>query len=429
MSQEPDAIVVDEEPMTPTTGDERPPGRHRARSIIASVLGVLAVLLLVVGLVGVWAKVTVLRSEAVADLVGDAIAQPDVQAALATYLADEAQRAVDLQAKVESLLPAQLDRFAPTITAGANAAVERVLGRVLASPQAQDAIKTIVERAHTRAMQLLRGDGLADGINVDNGQVSINLLPLIARGLTAIQSAGLLDDVKIPEITADGDPDQQIAELSAALGRDLPADFGQLVVYQSESVKNAQAAVETAQNLLVVARRALVLVIILTVVLSAATILVAPRRVRATLVLALGMAAAMVLLRSAAREVVSQAGDIATTAGAKAATTAIVGGAANSLKRLAGVLLVLSLLVVTAAVLYRRRWRDDLVLVAAVLVGVSTVALIGVNLGGLITGLVIGVAIPFVAHWAFPGRRPPPTTTAPPTASPPTAPPSTVAVP
>jgi hypothetical protein len=269
-------------------------------------------------------------------------------------------------------------------------------------------------------MQLLQGDGLMDGVNVADSQVSINLLPLIANGLTALQSIGLLDDVTIPEITADGVPKEQIAALSTALGRDLPADFGQLVVYESENVKNAQAAVETAQDLLVVARRALWLVLIVAVVLSAAAILVAPRRLRATLVLALGMAAAMVLLRSAVREVVSQAAELATTAGAKAATNAIVGGAGNSLKRLAGVLLIISLLVVTAAVLYRRRWRGDLVLVAAVLVGVFTVALIGVNLWGLVTGLVIGVAIAFAARWALPTRTPSPTATAPPTVPPPT---------
>ena len=111
----------------------------------------------------------------------------------------------------------------------------------------------------------------------------------------------------------------------------------------------------------------------------------------------------MVLLRSSVREVVSQAADLATTAGAKAATNAIIGGAGNGLKRLAGVLLIISLLVVTAVVLYRRRWRDDLVLVAAVLVGVFTVALLGVNVWSLVTGLVLGVAIPFAAHWALPG--------------------------
>jgi len=79
-------------------------------------------------------------------------------------------------------------------------------------------------------------------------------------------------------------------------------------------------------------------------------------------------------------------------------------------------------------VLYRRRWRDDLVLVAAVLVGVSVVAVLGVNLWSLIAGLVIGVAIPLVARWALPARTPPTDVTVPPTA-PPTAPASTVAVP
>ena len=124
-------------------------------------------------------------------------------------------------------------------------------------------------------------------------------------------------------------------------------------------------------DLLVLAQRAVWLAVVLAVVLTAATILVAPRRLRATLVLALGAAGALVLVRSAVREVVSQAGDLARTPGAKAATNAIVGGAGTWLMRLAGLLLLVMLLVVAAVVLYRRRWRDDLVLVAAVLVGVT----------------------------------------------------------
>ena len=368
-------------------------------------LGALAVVLLIVGVVGVWAKATVLRSEPVANLVGAAIAEPDVQAALAALLADEVQDAVDLEDKLATALPSPVNRFAAPIAAGANAALERALGRVLASPATQQAITTIVERAHGRAMQLLRGDGLVDGINVADGEVSINLLPLVAQGLTALQSLGLLDDVTVPELTAGGDPTEQTAELSAALGRDLPAGFGQLAVYSSDNVKRSQAAVETAQDLLVLAQRAVWLVVLVAVVLTAATILVAPRRLRATLVLALGVAGAMVLLRASVREVVSQAAELATTAGAKAASNAIIGGAGNGLKRLAAVLLIISLLVVTAVVLYRRRWRNDLVIVAAVLVGVLTVALLGVNVWSLVTGLVLGVAIPIAAHWALPTRR------------------------
>ncbi len=415
MNEEEDAIVVEDVPAAPADGGgqpaERRRGRGRVRTVIASVLGVLAVILLIVTVVGVWAKVTILRSEPVANLVGSALAEPDVQAALAALLADEVQDAVDLQDKLASTLPSPVDRFAAPIAAGANAALERALGRVLARPETQDAITTLVERAHARAMRLLRGDGLVDGVNVADGEVSINLLPLVANGLTALQSIGLLDDVNVPELTADGDPGEQAAELSSALGRDLPDGFGQLVVYRSDNIKSSQAAVETAQRMLVITQRAFWLALALAIVLAAATILVAPRRLRAALVLGLGVAAAMVLLRSSVREVVSQASELATTAGGKAASNAIIGGAGNSLKRLAGVLLIISLLVVAAAVFYRRRWRDDLVLVAAVLVGVFTVALLGVNLWSLVTGLVLGIAIPIAAHWALPARQATPETT------------------
>jgi hypothetical protein len=409
MSEKADAIVTDDAPDArnpiATAPPPTAPRGGRARAVIASVLGVLAVILLVVGVVGVWAKATVLRSESVANLVGAAIAEPDVQAALAAYLADQAKGAVDLETRLESLLPTQLDRFAAPIAAGANAAVERVIGRVLAEERTQEAIKTLVERAHARAMRLLEGDGLADGVNVADGQVTINLLPLVADGLTALQSIGLLDGVDVPKLTADGDPAEQTAQLEAALDRDLPAGFGQLVVYESDSVQAKQEALSTAQRILVIAQRAIWLVLILAVVLTAATILVAPRRLRATFVLALCVAGAMVLLRSSVREVVSQARDLAKTPGSKAAVDAIIGGAGNSLKRLAGLLLVVALITVAAAVLYRRRWRDDLVLVAAVMVGTLTVALLGVNLWSLIIGLVIGVAIPIAAHWALPARR------------------------
>jgi hypothetical protein len=267
-----------------------------------------------------------------------------------------------------------------------------------------DAITTLVERAHRRAMQVLEGDGLADGVNVSGGEVSINLMPLIAQGLTALQSAGLIDDVMVPELSADGDPDEQAAALSAALGQDLPNDFGQLVVYRSDSVEQASESVQTAQRLLVLAERAMWLLVIASIVLVAATILVAARRWRATLVLALGTAAAMVLIRSTVREVVSGVSDLALAPGAKAAIRAIVGGASTSLMRLAGVLLLLGLIVVAGVVLRRRQWRADLVLVTAVLLGAVTVAVIGVGLWGLLAGIVVGIAVPLAARWLLPNR-------------------------
>lgn len=382
----------------PVAAPPAPRSSGRARSVVASVLGVLAVLLLVVTLVAVWAQATVLRSEKVAELVGDAIEEPEVQAALATLLADQVQQAVGLEDRLVRLLPDQLDRFAGPLAAGANAAVQRAFTRALGEPAVQDVITTLVERAHQRAMRLLRGDGLVDGVTVVDGAVTLNLLPLVARGLTELQRFGLLDGVDVPELTADGNPDEQAAQLSTALGRDLPAGFGQLVVYDSERIADAQQMVSEAQRILVLAQRAVWAAAALSLVLVVATILVSPRRLRGALVLAVGIAGAMVVLRVAARQVVAGAGDLAARPGGKAAIRAILGGASEGLIRVAGLILLLALIGAAAVVLARKRWLDDLVIVGAVLLGALTVAILGLSIWSLALGVVVGLAVPFAAR-------------------------------
>ena len=127
-------------------------------------------------------------------LVGDAIDEPEVQAALAALLADEAQEAVDLEDRLASLLPSQLTRFAGPIAAGANAAVERSLGAGAGQPA--DAAGRSPRSSNGRTpgrCACCEGDGIADGMNVADGQVTLNLLPLVAEGLTALQSIGLLE--------------------------------------------------------------------------------------------------------------------------------------------------------------------------------------------------------------------------------------------
>ena len=51
-------------------------------------------------------------------------------------------------------------------------------------------------------------------------------------------------------------PTAQIAELEQATGRDLPDDFGQLVVYQSDQLADRQASLESAQQAVALAKRA-----------------------------------------------------------------------------------------------------------------------------------------------------------------------------
>ncbi len=273
------------------------------RSVAAGIVGVLAVLLLLVSAIAVWARVTLFDSDKIAALAGDALAEPEVTEALANRVTQEVFAAVDVETLLDDVLPSSLDRLAPVMTGGLQAAVDRGLTEAFENPEVQDLVINLVRRAHSAAMRLLQGDGLVDGITVVDGAVTLNLLPLLDRGLTRLQSFGLLSDVDLPDLTAEGDPQQQIAELESALGRDLPEDFGQLVVYESDRLSDAQASVESAQRALVLAKRALWVLLIATVALIALTIIIARNRWRAAMLLGLGTVAAIVIARTGVRRV------------------------------------------------------------------------------------------------------------------------------
>ena len=377
---------------TSSSQPERPTtSRGRIRGAVAIGLGVLTIVMLIPTTIAVWAQATVFDSEKVASIVGDALAEPEVSAALADYVTEQVFAAVDIEALMSDLLPDQLARLAPVIADGARTAVDRRLTAVMADDDVQDVITEVVERAHRRAMQLLEGDGLVDGITVVDGEVSVNLLPLVGRGLTQLQGLGLFSDLEVPELTADGNPDEQIAALSDATGRDLPDDFGQLVVYQSDTLADRQASLQSAQQIVAFAKRAVWVLVALTVVLLAATIVVARDRWRAVLVLGLGGIAAMVFIRSAVRRVADDAPELAARPGGRAAISAILEGATTGLLRLAGVLLIVAAAAVALALL-RRRWRrGDLILVGAVLLGAVVIAVLGISIVSLMVGM--GLAI------------------------------------
>ena len=259
--------------------------------------------------------------------------------------------AVDVDALLSEVLPDSLDRLAPTIAGGLQAAVDRGLTEAFSNPEVQEIIINLVRRAHAAAMRLLEGDGLVDGITVVDGAVTLNLLPLLDRGLTRLQSFGLLSDVELPTMTADGDPQQQVAELESALGRDLPDDFGQLVVYESDRLADAGASVENAQRTLVLAKRGLVVLLIATVALIALTIIVARNRWRAALLLGLGTVAAIVIARTGVRRVRDDAPELIERPGGKAAMAAMLDGAASGLLRMFGLVLLVGAVVALIALL------------------------------------------------------------------------------
>ena len=291
----------------------------RTRAVIAGFVGVVAIIGLFATTVTVWAKGVLFDSDKVAAIVDDAMQEPEVNAAMATYLTDQLFVIVDVSGRVDAVLPAPLTALEPAIVGGAHSFVETRLQTLLAKDEVRQVITRVVRTAHAAMMKLLEGDGFGRAVTVTDGEVTINLLPLISRGLLAVQGLGLFDNVEIPTLTPDGDPAEQITELESAFGRDLPDDFAQLVVFQSQALADAGQTVNSAQQVMANVKRASWLIVGLTVVLLVATIVIAQRRRRAIVILALAGVAVMLLARMLVQRVVEKAPTLVIDPGARAA--------------------------------------------------------------------------------------------------------------
>ncbi len=92
----------------PPVGDDpntrRTPGRI-ARNILAVLFGVIGVIGVLASVVGVWAHRTVFNSETVAEAVDQALLNPEVNEALATFLTDQLVDAVPLEDLIADRVP------------------------------------------------------------------------------------------------------------------------------------------------------------------------------------------------------------------------------------------------------------------------------------------------------------------------------------
>lgn len=392
-------VLADDVPAVKVAG-----AAGRGRSVLAAVVGVFSVVLLMLSTVAVWARSTVFDSQRVADIVGDSLGEPEVETALALYVTDRVFDAIDVDAAVANAIPGDIERFETLIAASARPAVERALTRAFAEPTAQNVITELVERAHRRAMDVLESGGLTEIASVD-GQASINLLPLIVRGLERLQELGIREDVRLPELTADGDPQEQIAQLEAATGRDLPENFGQLVFFRSDRLADRASTLDAAQRIVALSKRAVWVMLALSIVGIAATVAMARDRWRAVLWLGLGAVVAMVIIRTFVHRVVDDAPDLAATPGGRSAISSILSGASTTLLRLAGVILIVGAAAAIAALIKRRWRRDDLVISGAMLSFAAVLVVLGFNLLSVIIGVVLAMLFPVIVRQFAPDAR------------------------
>lgn len=208
---------------TVDSGSEIPArGSTRARRLTAWLLIVLASLLCFGTAADVWMKRQVLSTSQWVKASDAVLAEPKVQAALSDYIVEQIYANVDVQAEMSDLLPESLKGMSGPIAGALRAPATSAVAKIMASPQVRRLWHDVNTAAHTALVNVLEDKGTyttsKDGkVVLDLGKV------VIAVGTQLGLPAAVMDKV--------------------------PADAGQITVFQSDQLALVQQAVKVVRIL------------------------------------------------------------------------------------------------------------------------------------------------------------------------------------
>ncbi len=180
---------------------------------------VLATLLAVVTTLTTWTRSQALDTDQWVETSGELLNEPEVQEALAVFLADELYSEVDVAGELESLLPDDLSRLAGPLAGALRGPTTDGIEQIIASSAFQTVWQEANRTAHEAAVRILRDESTLDSVSTSDGAIVLNLS-------TAVRNLG--EAVGIPDSALDN----------------LPDDVGQIVILQSDELAAAQNAVK-----------------------------------------------------------------------------------------------------------------------------------------------------------------------------------------
>jgi hypothetical protein len=355
------------------------------RRVSAWVLVVLMGIAVAGSVVGFWVNRTLLETDRFMAVVTPIVEDESVQAVVSDRVADQLLEALDLETRLQDRLSQADDRLrqrlgdaldlpdvvvrrlqntqlgleslAPMIAAGVETRIRDAVTTFISSPEGNDLLLRTIAFAHERSVLLLRDElEQLPNVVVEEGEVRLNLVPVIAEVLRSIVNAGL-DFVgiqrQIPQFDSAEDATDAIDRLASIVGRDLPPDFGQVRIASEASLDQAQGYVRAFDV-------ALWGLLIAAIVLAALAIWLAPSipvgALRTGVAAALAALVGWGLVQVLAARVV----DAATTADGRAAITEIVQSLVSGLNGTAFALGVIGIGVAASGFIVDRQNRQSL---------------------------------------------------------------------
>jgi len=265
--------------------------RGRIRGVAVFLLVVLTCVSFTSATVAVWAKRSFLNNEVFAERAAPLGADPAVQAALTPWITGEIMSVVNPEQLLRDALPDRGQILAVPLANAVTSFVEGQVDDFVRSDTFANLWATATTQAHARAVKVIEGD--SDVVGASDGQIEVNLVPLINEALAQIGS--LSPDifgrtVDLPTLTVDDVPQAAQDRLSQALGTPVGEDFGVIRIDDNGALAAAQDAVRLF-NL------AVWVLVILTIILIPLTLWLSRRRRRTLLQLVFGIAFGLVLVR------------------------------------------------------------------------------------------------------------------------------------
>jgi hypothetical protein len=332
---------------TPAAVEPAPPSPRRRRSVLAGISLVLACLAIVVATVSVWAHQVAFNTDRFTTLASGALDDPEVIDPLGARISAQVVQALDVQARLEGLLPERVTAIAGPVTLALQDGLTRRLQTLLAEPRMQQALTRTLAFAHQRIMNLLRGQ--APAVTDVDGQVVIEIYPALLVALQELQTAGIIGaDVQLPDPTTAEPPGVVRGILENRLGVTLPADFGTIPIMSVGQLETAQTVVKAFDVIVIV-------LIVLAVILAALAIWLARNRRRMIVYLAIGTIVAFLLARLVTNAATDALTQTIAAEGLRGAVRAILTATVADFRGWALIILVALGVVAVAAFLWGRQ--------------------------------------------------------------------------
>jgi hypothetical protein len=243
---------------------------RQIRRVVVNTLVVLSCICLLFSTVTVWAQQTFLSNTARwTQIVGPIAQDPAVINAVSAYTADQVVTLLQVQQRAQTALPQQAQFLAIPLTTVVRNFTQTQVTKAMQTDQFQQAWVTVNAAVHTQLVAALRGQ--SNALTISNNTLTLNLIPIISRGMQVAsqQLSGVLPaQVQLPDLSSTQSVQEGIQKLSQALGVQLPPNYGQVVLLQSDQLATAQRAVTLLDAFSILLPLFTLLLIVLTLWLS-----------------------------------------------------------------------------------------------------------------------------------------------------------------